>query len=149
MKWFFRLILIGLIGSFAYVAIEGYQKGYFSIPDIPEGAYVISMRGGMRGIVLDANVAVSYDSNSKFFRRLNLANPDRGYISVPSEVAPWFEDVWSTCVSPTEEERDGFPKSFPEKLSRKLSHARFDAVCTFEVDGEKVLRGLLYSVPKI
>ena len=148
-KWVLRLFLIGIVGFLGIAAFQSYQKGYFSIPDMPEGAYVISTRSGFRGIVLDAKVSDPIVDMHKFFRRLNLANPDRRYLSIPFDVAPWFKDVWSICNSPLEREREELQNSMPAELKKTLRNARLDAVCRFDVDGEEVLRGMIFSVPNL
>jgi hypothetical protein len=148
-KGFLKLLLIGVIGFLGYGAFQAYQKGYFSMPDMPEGSYAYSRKDGMRGIILNAEVSDPIADMPKFFRRINLANPDRRYFGVPFAVAPWLEDVWSICISPSEEERVEFPQSMPDELKQDLAYARFDAVCRIDVEGEMVLRGLLYSVPNL
>jgi hypothetical protein len=150
LRWILRVLLIGVIGIAGYTAFETYKKGYFSIPDIPDGSYVFSFKSGMRGIVLDADVSdPSVADMPMFLRRINFANPDRIYFGVPADLAPWIAGAWSICTSPSEEERISFAASFSEDLEQKLAHARFDAVCRIDVDGEEVVRGLLYSVPKL
>jgi len=116
---------------------------------MPEGSYVISTRSGFRGIVLDADVSKPIEDMPNFFRRLNLASPDRRYLSIPFDVAPWFKDAWSICTSPSEKERDGLLGSMPEELKKSLWNARLDAVCRIDVDGEEVLRGMIFSVPNL
>lgn len=148
-KWILRFLLIGIVGFLGYVTFLSHQKGYFNIPDMPEGSYVISTRGGFRGIILDAEVSMPITDMPKFFRRIIHANPGRRYLPIPFEVAPWFEDAWSICTSPSEQERDGFLKPIPQDLKKNLVSARLDAVCKIDVDGKEVLRGLLYSVPKL
>lgn len=149
-KWIFRLLLISIVGLFGYVIFESYQKGYFSIPDMPDGSYVFSYKSGMRGIVLDAEVLdPSIADMPQFFRRIAFANPERSYFAVPFQVAPWMQTAWSTCTAPTEEERVGYAEGMPEDLKQNLAYSRFEAVCRITVDGEVVVRGLLYSVPKL
>jgi hypothetical protein len=90
----------------------------------------------------------------KIFRRLSYADPDRRYIGVPLDVASWFEDTWSTCSKPSDEEKEQISVMMTEMpewkdIRQDLTGARFDAVCYIEVDGkERIARGLVYSVPK-
>lgn len=144
-KWTFRLFLIGVV----WLGYVSYQKGYFSIPDMPDGAYVISFKNGFRGIVLDAEVSQPITDMPKFFRRINLANTDRNYIQLPLEVAPWHEDVWSICTSPSDQEREEVKRSMPNDVSKSLWNMRLDAICRLEVDGETFTRGFVYSAPKL
>ena len=57
--------------------------------------------------------------------------------------------AWSICTAPTDEERAYFQDNLPDEWDQHLEFARFDAVCVVEVDSKKVLRGLVYSVPKL
>ena len=36
----------------------------------------------------------------------------------------------------------------PYEWQRNLIGARFEAVCKIDVDGESIMRGLIYSVPR-
>jgi hypothetical protein len=148
-KWIWRLLIIGIVGTIGVAGFQAHQKGYFNLPNMPEGAYAFSTKNGLRGIVLNAEVSKPIVDMPKFFRRLNLANPDRIYLGVTSDVAPWFKDAWSICSSPSEDERVGYQQSLPVELQTELANARFDAVCRIDVDGKEVLRGLLYSVPRL
>lgn len=149
-KWIFKLFLIGIVVVVGYTTIQTYRKGYFSIPDMPDGSYAFSFNGSMRGIVLDVEASVpSTASNPKFLRRIFFANPDRRYFGIPFQVAPWIENAWSICAPPSEGARAGFERAMPDNLKQTLEYARLDAVCRVDVDGEEVLRGLLYSVPKL
>lgn len=150
MGWTTRLILSGVAVVIGYAAYDMHKVGYFSVPDLPIGAYVVSFKNGLRGIVMDVEVSdQSYENRHKFFRRLSNANPDRRYLGIPFDVAPWFEDSWSTCSPPTDEEREYIASTMPDETERTLIGARFDAFCYIEVDGgQRIARGLIYSVPK-
>lgn len=150
MNWRIGVIATVVFGYLAYVAYDLQRGGYFQLPDLPDNAYPVSFTNGLRGIVSDSEVSeTGYSDSPKLFRRLALANPDRKYLGIPSKVSPWFEDVWSTCKPPTEEERSYLENTLPKDLQTRLAGARFDAVCFIEVDNEqKILRGLLFSVPR-
>jgi hypothetical protein len=149
-KWVLRLLKIGAAAFIGVGVYQTYQAGYFSMPDMPDGSYAFSFKSGMRGIVLDAVVAdPSWQDTPKIFRRLAFADPERRYFGVPWDVAPWMTKAWSTCAAPTNEERAYFQESLPDEWDSHLQLARFDAVCVVEVDSKKVLRGLVYSVPKL
>lgn len=151
MKWRFRLIVLGLLGLGGYTSYDLYRGGLFEIPDMPMGAYQVSFNNGLRGVVEGVQVSDPIDSGSpKMFRRLASANPDRKYLGIPLDVAPWFQKAWSTCTPPTDDERTYIETNMPEDMKSDLQGARFDAVCYIEIDGEeRILRGLLYSVPKV
>jgi hypothetical protein len=155
MGWVSKSILVGFLGFVGLGAYELHGYGYFDLPDLPEGAYTLSFANGFRGIVLDADVPDStFATGPKIFRRLSYADPDRRYIGIPFDVAAWFEDTWSTCSKPTDEEREqisAMMSKMPEwkEIQKDLVGARFDAVCSIEVDGkERIARGFIYSVPK-
>lgn len=150
-KKLLKLILIGVIGFMGYAAYDSYKGGYFSIPDLPDRAYPVSFRNGFRAILMDAEVNPRYSGmadDPKYFRRLANANPDRKYLGLPMEVQSWFEDAWSWCKSPTSEEYAELSR-MPEELKRMFTNARFEGVCRIEVDGEEIVRGLLFSVPRL
>jgi len=150
MKWFFRIVFLLLIGGAGYTSYDMYRGGFFSLPDLPNGAYPISFASGLRGIVYDVEVEDDRFADSpKYFRRLSTANPDRRYLGVPMDVAPWFEYVWSECRPPTQEVIEYFDNSMPEDLKITLQGARFDAFCFIPLDGEGIIRGAIFSVPKL
>lgn len=149
MGWFTKLLVVGVVGYCGYSAYDLHRGGYFSLPDIPAGAYPISFKSGLRGIVYDMDVTDDgYADAPKIFRRLVMANRDRRFIGLPSDVPRWFEDVWSTCRPGTEEEREYIVSTMPEEMKRNLVGARLDAICYIEIEGEPpILRGLIYSIP--
>lgn len=151
MRWTVRLLVIGVLGYVGYSAYDLYRGGFFSMPDLPDGAYTISFKSGFRGIVQGIEVSdPSYADAPAILRQLSSANPDRNYLGSPMEVAPWFEEVWSTCAPPNDEERAYVEANLPEDMKRRVQGARFDALCYIETDDrQRILRGLLYSVPKV
>jgi hypothetical protein len=150
LKWTVRLVLLGVIGFVGYAAYDLHRGGYFDIPDLAANEYPISFRSGFRAIVIDPEVNTNDQSDApKFFRRLGSANTDRRYLGVPFEVAYWQQDAWSYCTKPSDDERKGFFNSLPDNWQKTLERARLEGVCRTDVEGEKVLRGLVYSVPKL
>lgn len=149
MGWFTKLLVIGVVGYVGYATYDLHRGGYFSLPDIPTGAYPISFKSGLRGVVYDMDVTDDqYADVPKIFRRLGMANRDRRFISLPSDVPRWFEDSWSTCRAGTKEEREFVVSTLPEDIKRDLVGARMDAICYIEIEGERpILRGLIYSIP--
>jgi hypothetical protein len=78
-----------------------------------------------------------------------MQNSERKYLGIPSDVPSWFADAWAICEAPTEQERADIFDSLPEDWRHRLGSARFKAVCNIDVDGEPLLRGLLFSVPRL
>ncbi len=148
-RWITRIIGLGLLGTIAFWAYDAYRAGLLSLPDLPDGAYFVSYKNGFRAIVLDAAVPDAIgDDAPKYFRSLGVANRDRKYLGVPFDVQPWFEDAWSWCKSPTEEEKAELERT-PDDFKRTVENARFEAVCRIDVDGTDVVRGLIFSVPRL
>lgn len=149
MKWIVRIVLLSVIGIVGYAGYETYRGGYLSLPEIENGAYPISFRSGLRGIVYDVDVEDDrYADSPKIFRRLATANPDRQYLGIPMDVSPWFEDAWAECRPPNQEVIEYFENSMPEDMKVKLIGARFDAFCFIKSDESNIIRGAIYSVPK-
>jgi hypothetical protein len=148
-RWVFRILLTGIVGLIGFWAYDADRAGYFSLPDIPEGAYTLCFKNGFRAIVLDADVPRGYLSDApKYFRALGTANPERKYFGAPSDVQPWFKDAWSWCKPPTDQEKQELQR-MPEDFKRSIENARFEAVCRIDVDGAEIVRGLIFSVPKL
>lgn len=149
-KWLGRITIVGIVGSLGLVFYEYNRMGLFSMPDLPQGAYFVSFKNGLRGIVLDADVPdTSTGDGPKFFRSLSIGNRERKYLGIPAHVPSWFADAWSTCDAPTEHDRASILESLPDDVRRPLGSARFEAVCRIDVDGESLIRGLLFSVPRL
>lgn len=151
MGWIAKLVVVGVVGYFGYAAYDLQRGGYFDLPEMPFGSYNASFKNGLRGIILNANVPTNdIADRPAIFRRIFDADPERKYLGVPMTVAPWFEDVWSTCEAPTQEMRDYVDKSMPDEMKAQLQGARFDAFCYIDVDAQqRIARGVIYSVPRL
>lgn len=150
-KWLVRLVLASIVGYFVYGTYATYRAGYYSLPELPDNAQPISFKSGFRAILKDVVASPSREYMStapNFLRRLHQATPDRKYLSYPFEVQNWFKDAWSWCDRPTDEEKDELSK-LPDEFQRAFQNARFEGICWLDIDGERVLRGLLFSVPKL
>lgn len=148
-RWAVRIILVVVLGFACFWVYASYRQGLFSLPDLPDGAYTLSFENGLRAIVLDAEVKnLSRDNAPKFLRSLSLANRDRRYLGVPSDVQPWFKDAWSWCKAPTAEEIAELERT-PDDFKRSVENARFEAICRIDVDGTDLVRGLIFSVPRL
>jgi hypothetical protein len=149
-RWSVRILAITFLGSLVYSGVQGYRGGYFQMPEMPPGSYAFSFKSGFRGILLNAQVTQPVsESMPNFFRRLNIAHPERRYWGIPFDVPVWMKEAWSTCASPNDEEQTYFAETMPEEWKSQLLHARLEAVCLVDVDWEKIARGLLYSIPAL
>lgn len=149
-KWLFRILLIGVLGLVSLGAFDSYRGGYFDLPDVPDGTLLISFKNGLRAMVVGLEVDdPTVAERAPFFRRLTHADKDRKFLGFPAEVPSWFEDAWSTCVPATDAEREELHRSFSDDVKRSAAGARIDAICTLDVDGQKMLRGVILSVPKL
>ena len=150
LRWVSRILIVSLIGYIGLLLYEYNRLGIFSMPDLPHGAYYVSFDSGLRGIVLNADVPeTSTGSGPKFLRSLSVENRDIRYIGISQNVPSWFANAWSVCEAPTEQERDSIMESLPNDTLHELGNARFEAVCQIDADGESLLRGVLFSVPRL
>lgn len=129
-KWgILSVIFLGL-GYVFYALYDGYKAGYLTRPEMPEGAFSLSYKSGLRGILVDV-------PEEKRTRR---------YLGIPLDVPFYLKDTWSWCYPPTKEEA---PQVDDFLAQRDWPGQRFEAVCRIMVDGKKVERGIIVSVPKM
>lgn len=147
-KWIGGLLLVAVVGYLSYDVYLDYRAGYLDLPELDRNSYAISFKNGMRAIVVDPEISDQTEDDARTSRRLSTANPDRKYLGFPFEIPSWFEDTWSYCHPPTDDERAAIERDMTDGFKRKLTGARFEAVCKIEADGESIWRGLIYSVPK-
>jgi hypothetical protein len=127
-KWLFRLIFVGILGLGGYAAYDYYEADFHTMPPHPENSFPLSFTFGIKAIVIDQGPE---DKN-------------RRYLGASFKVPHWMEETWSFCYAPTEKE----DKAVRKAEHADLNHARLDAFSTVDVDGKKIPRGAVYSVPK-
>ena len=127
LKWFLRLLVLGAFGFGGYVAYDYYRAGLHTRPRMPEGAFSLSFKSGLKAIMVE----------------LPDARSTRRYLGYPFEVPFYLEEAWSFCTSPTEEDSAAFKREHPDRPGERL-----EANCSVEVDGENVKRGFVVTVPK-
>lgn len=124
-KWVLSFLVVAGV---SYAVYDFFRAGLNNRPAMPDGAFSISYKNGLRAILVDV-------PNERSSRR---------YFGFPAEVAFYLEDAWSFCTPPTDEELAEFT------ANRKNNPGeRFEAVCRIEVDEDVVVRGLITSVPKL
>lgn len=130
MKWIIWVVLLAAGGYFAYGAYDYYMAGYHTRPQMPEGAFSVSYKNGLRGILVDL-------PDEKATRR---------YLGVPMEVPFYLEESWSWCNAPTQEDS---ARAAPFMAERNWPGQRLEAVCKITVEGQEVVRGLIVTVPRV
>lgn len=126
-KW---IVLILILAGGGYFAYDTYMAGLHNRPPMPEGAFSISYKNGLRAILVDV-------PNEQETRR---------YFGMPLDVAFYLKDAWSFCHPPTEAEAQDVATYIEQ---RNVPGERFEAICKIKVDDDVVVRGLITSVPKL
>lgn len=148
-KWVLRIILLGVVGYLGKEVYDEYRGGYFDLPDLPDHAYTVSFKSGFRAILLNADVPETDWESSDYWRRLSHVNKERRYFGVPFDVPQWMEKAWSYCerLEPASEQK--LFDEMPNELKSDLYGARFEGYCWVDIDGEKMARGMIFSVPRL
>lgn len=129
-KWLTRIVVVVLVAGGGYAAYDYFMAGFHTRPEMPEGAFSISYKNGLRAILIDV-------PNEQETRR---------YFGFPQDVPFYVKDAWSLCHPPTDEEAPEVARFLQD---RNMPGERFEAVCKVTVDDDVVLRGLITSVPKL
>ena len=127
-RWFNRIAGLALLSAVVYAGYIYFSGGYHMRPEMPDGAYSLSFKSGLRAIMLD----------------IPDERLDRKYWGVAFEVPFWAESAWSFCVRPDEAQRLAIIKSFDLGPGSRL-----EAICTLDVDGEIIDRGAVFSTPRL
>lgn len=128
--WARRAILTVVIGFGCYVAYDAVMAGYLTRPKMPEGAFSLSFKNGMRAIL----VGVPDERET------------RRYLGFPTDVAFYLKDSWSQCSPPTKAQ---ILEVASTMKSGEWPGARLEAICRIKVDNDVVIRGIIASVPKV
>jgi hypothetical protein len=51
LNWIGRVVVVGVVGYLGLLIYEFQRLGLFSLPDLPQGAYLVSFKNGLRGVV--------------------------------------------------------------------------------------------------
>jgi len=125
-----RVLVATIIAVIGYSIYDYYRADLHTRPDMPEGAFSISYKNGLRAILV--NVPNERDT--------------RRYFGTPMEVPFYLKDAWSFCSPPNAIEK----AQANEVLSKRdWPGERFDVVCRITVDDKVVIRGLITFVPRL
>ena len=118
-----------ILGGIGYVGYGHYTGGFHTAPTREPGDYHLSFKSGVRAVM----------------RGMDDERVDRNYLGYPATNVPsWYEDTWSICRPPTDDETTLF-----------LTHVdvgpggRLDAVCEIDADGDIFIRGWVASFPDL
>lgn len=128
--WLGRALLVALLAAGGYYSYEYYRGGFHTRPDMPDGAFSLSYKSGLRGIM----VGIPDETAT------------RRYLGFRAEVPFYLEEAWSFCRPPNKDEQQNV-SAFMGR--RDWPGERFEAVCEIEVDGAHVVRGWITSVPRV
>lgn len=127
LKW---IVLAAVLAGVGYLTYDQYRAGYFTRPPMPEGAFSLSYKNGLRAIL----VGIPEEKST------------RRYLGFGANVPFYLEDAWSFCRPPLEDEMQKVSKFMSD---RDWPGERFEAVCEVKVDGRPVVRGWITSVPRV
>lgn len=130
LKWILRAIVVALIGYVGYGFYDYYRAGLHARPDMPDGAFSISYKNGLRAIITG----------------IGEKDEGRRYFGFPQDVPHYIRDAWSICAPP-----EGDEVAMAEKFleDRSMPGERFEVVCKVTVDDDVVVRGVITSVPRV
>lgn len=124
------LIIVSTISLISFSLYDYYRADLHTRPEMPEGAFSISYKNGLRVIIVNV-------PNERDRRR---------YFGTPFKVPFYLENTWSFCEPPKLNEEMEANKILQE---RNWPGERLDAICKIEIENEIVLRGLITSVPNL
>lgn len=132
--------------------VHSYQKtkaaGYLDLPELAADEMPMKF-GEFRALVpVDHELQERFADLPQEFRRVALRHADRKYWGFPSDVEPWFEKMWSRCVRPTDDEVAFFNDPSAADWRQEMRGTRLEALCYIESEGQRILRGMVASVPK-
>jgi hypothetical protein len=123
------LILLTLVGFFAYAAYDYYRAGFDTAPAIAEGDFLLSFTNGFRAVM----------------KGIEDERDSRRYLGVPNEnVSTLYDEAWSICRAPSQVETLDF-----EANQRIGPGARLDGVCEIDADGDVFIRGWVVTAPDL
>ncbi len=129
MKIIKRILFFAVVGIVALTAYDYYRLGYHTLPDMPDGAWPLNFSNKTRAIMIG----------------IPDERLERKYIATPmADIPKWFEDAWSSCREPTNEEAEEINTIAPPDRGMRL-----DALCSIDADGDIIHTAVIYSVPRL
>ncbi|ARM88446.1 hypothetical protein RHEC894_CH02146 [Rhizobium sp. CIAT894] len=128
--WIKRISGAVVLAFAGYGAYDYYQAGFWTRPEMPEGAFSLSYQNGLRGVLVGV-------PNEKETRR---------YFGHPQDVPFYLKDAWSFCAPPEGAEKAQAAAFIKD---RNQPGERFEVVCKIKADNDVVIRGLITSVPRL
>lgn len=122
LKWIIGVAVLVGVGLVGYDYFKG---GFHTRPEMPEGAFSLSYKSGLRAIVVG----------------MPDMRPERKYLGIPFKVPSWYEAAWSFCSAPSPDEK--------AKSQDLGPGSRLEAICRIKTDDTEVLMGAIYSVPNL
>lgn len=151
-KWIIRAAIVGVLGIAGLAALDAYRGGLFDLPEMADDEYFVSYKNGFRGIIKVADAPKSRVPPA-WARQYAKLYPERRFLSLVFDVPRWAETGWSRCEQVTPDELEAFMRfvetSWTEEQRLEMVGARFEFACGFEIEGEKIGRGIIYSVPRL
>lgn len=133
-RWVGVVVLLGLFALVGWGVYDYRSAGLHTRPDMPPNAFSLSYKNGLRAILVD--VPDERDT--------------RRYFGYPTEVPFYLEDAWSFCSPPEGQEAAVYEAWLDEADERgRPPGMRVEAVCRIDVEGEKVIRGVITTVPRL
>lgn len=68
----------------------------------------------------------------------------RRYLGVPFDTPFWAEDAWASCSRPTKQDAS----EILEQMDMGPG-SRLDAICKIQADDTTIIRGVVFSVPRL
>ncbi len=124
-----KILGLVVVGGLGYVGYDYYRAGFHTAPEHQPGDFLLSYSNGLRAVM----------------RGINNEKASRTYLGYPaSNVPSWYQETWSICRTPTQEETNAFITQVEIGPGGRL-----DAICEIDADGDVFVRGWIASVPDL
>ena len=128
---FKKIFIFAVLCGGGWFAYDYYKAGLYKRPDMPEGAFSLSFAGGFRGIMEGV-------PDERFTRRYRAHSPN--------DLPEYLKEAWAFCKPQDETWVDAY---FAQRGRGRDPGEKFVGLCTIDVEGETVVRGVITSVPDL